>query len=63
MQTGPENTKKNASENGRPQIITQSTMASPKANYQPQEAQVGTLDPPYPQEKKTKGGTPLTTRE
>ena len=43
---------KNASE---PQI----TMAAPEVNYQPQEAKIGALEPPSPQEPKSQGGARL----
>ena len=56
IQTGPENMKKNASE---PQMTT----AASKVNSRPQEAKVGSLEPPSPQEKKPQGGAPLTRRE
>ena len=41
--------KKNASNNGEPQITT----ADPEVNSRPQEAKVGALEPPSRQEPKS----------
>ena len=55
--------KKNTSDNGEPQIITQINTAALEVNSRPQEAKVWSLEPPSCQEMNTWGGAYLTRIE